>query len=82
MEGIGLAVSDGSGVSVKVIVGGTEAVCIAVCTGGVTVSVIGEKAVFVGILVSTKVGEMGVPVDVQASKAKIHKAGKIRLRLM
>jgi len=82
LDGIGLAVSDGRGVSVKISVSVTEAVCEAVGTRGVIVSVIGTNAVFVGTLVSTKVGGMGVAVNVQASKVKIHKAGKIRLRLM
>jgi hypothetical protein len=80
LDGIGLAVSDGRGVSVKVLVGVTEAVCVAVGARGVTVSVIGENAVFVGTLVSTNVGGMGVDVKVQANEVTIHKIKKIRFR--
>jgi hypothetical protein len=82
LDGIGLAVSDGRVVSVRVLVGVTEAVCVMVGTIGVTVSVIGEKAVFAGTLVSTKVGGMGVDVKVQPNKVIIDKIERINFRLI
>jgi hypothetical protein len=60
----------------------TKAVCEAVGTISVAVSVIGTKGVFVGIVVSTKVGGIGVEVNVQANEGSIHKITKINFRLI
>ena len=62
MDGKRLAVSDGRGVSLRVSVAVAEAVCVMVGVRVVTV--------FVGMLVSTKVGGTGVDVRVQANEDK------------
>jgi len=74
----GNGVADGRGVSVEVLVGGMETVCVAVGAGGVNVSV-GEEAVLVGDLVSAG---FEVGVELQANDASINRIGKISFRLM
>jgi hypothetical protein len=78
LEGGGLAVSDGRGVSVKVTVGVTEAVCVAVGAADVNVAVIGAKAVFVGGFVGGgEVTGIGVAEEVQANKDSMQSIRKI-----
>lgn len=64
MEGTRLGVSEGSGVKVTVPVGVMEIVGVTLGTAGVAVSVIGEKAVLVGRLVSEAVGWIAVGTTV------------------
>ena len=71
MDGNRLAVSEGGGVSVNVLVGVTETVSVALGTKGV--SVIGGSDVFVGRLVAVEVGGTGVDVSVQANEVMMHK---------
>ena len=71
LEGNTLAVSEGRGVCVDVSVGVREAVSVGDGTSGVAVT--GEKEVFVGALVATSVGEIGVAVNVQAKELIRHK---------
>ena len=77
-DGIGLGVSEAGivavGVSVGVSVGVTEAVCEAVDAGKV--------AVFVGRLVSTNVGGIGVDVKVQENEVMINRSEKTTFRRM
>jgi len=71
-DGIGLGVSEAGIVAVGVSVGVTEAVCEAVDAGKV--------AVFVGRLVSTNVGGIGVDVKVQANEVMINRSEKTTFR--
>jgi hypothetical protein len=80
LEGNRLAVPEGRGVSVKVSVDGTEIVWVAL---DATVFVAGANDVFVGGLVSTNVGGIGVvEANEQAKEARIHKNEKISFRLI
>jgi len=73
-DGIGLGVSEAGTVAVGVSVGVTEAVCEAVDAGKVTV--------FVGRLVSTNVGGIGVDVKVQENEVMINRTEKTTFRRM
>jgi hypothetical protein len=57
LEGNGLGVSEGEAVSVAISVGVSEAVSAG--AGGVTVSVMGENAVFVGVQFQRRCREQG-----------------------
>lgn len=76
----GRGVSDGRGVSVEASVAVTEVVSVG--AGAVTVWVRDMKAVFVGALVSAKVGGTEVEVELQAREAMINRIGKMSFRLM
>jgi hypothetical protein len=84
LDGNRLGVSEESGVAVKVSVVVMETVCegeaVAVGTRGVSVTAAND--VFVGTLVWTRVGAMGVEVKVQANEVIMPRIEKISFRLM
>ena len=85
MEGTGLGVSEGSGVKVRVLVGVIVSVGVVLGAEGVAVSVIGEKAVFVGMLLSERLGWTAVGFGVliaQADEVRIHKMVTTIVRLI
>ena len=49
---------------------------VSVGAGSVTLSVIGEKVVFAGVSVATKVGGTEVDVELQANETSINRIGK------
>ena len=76
---MGLGVSEAKGVAVAVSVGVLEAVSLG--AGIVSVSVTGEKAVFVGGA-TPEAGGTEVTGEVQANEVSIHRIGRMSLRLI
>ena len=80
LEGTGLGISDGRGVSVNVSVCNTETVSVG--ARDVIVLVTGENGVFVNIFVSITVGGTEVDIKLQENEVMINKMGKIAFRFI